>query len=117
MSAVQIQFDKPRSLKFDLAAIKDLEAAMNGQPLGTIVGQLSQLGITAITLALWAGLKAEDRALTPNLVLKMLQSYLDSGGKLSTLTNALSDAIESSGLFNVEDGLEGNEQATQAAVS
>jgi len=97
---IPVEFDKPRQLFFDLAAIRDLEAALGGQPLGTIVNQqLSNLGINATVNALWAGLKHEDRSLTPNLVTKRLETYLKNGGKLRTLADALSDALEESGIF------------------
>jgi hypothetical protein len=112
MSAVSVVFDKPRSLKFDLAAIKDLESAMNGQPLGAIVQQLGQFSVTALTLALWAGLKAEDRTLSPNLVTKMLQAYLDQGGELRVLMDAVSEGIQQSGLFS--EGQVGNGPTTAA---
>lgn len=107
---IPIDFDKPRHLKFDLPAIKDLEANMNGQPLGAIVGQLAQLGITAITMALWAGLKHEDRTLTPNLVTKMLERYLQEKKSLRALGRALNDAIEECGIFRNEDDDAGNGQ-------
>ena len=100
---VTIELDKVRHLHFDLRAIKDLEATMNGQPLGAIVGQLSQLGVTAITVALWAGLKHEDRGMTPNLATKLLESYLADKKSLRALGRALSDAIDECGIFNPED--------------
>lgn len=96
---ITIEFDKTRQLFFDLAAIRDLEAAMNGQPLGQIVQHLSNLGINATVLALWAGLKHEDRGVSPNLVTKRLETYLKNGGKLRVLCDAISDALEESGLF------------------
>ena len=43
---------------------------MGGEPLGVIVGRLANLGVNALVLALWAGLKHEDRALSPGLVTK-----------------------------------------------
>ena len=52
-----IEFDRPRLLKFDLAAIRDLERALDGKPLGAIVNDLQNLGINSLVMALWAGLK------------------------------------------------------------
>lgn len=96
---VSVEFDKPRQLQFDLAAIRDLEAQMNGEPLGVIVGRLSNLGINAMILTLWAGLKHEDRTLTPHLVTVRLQTYLKAGKSLRPLADAINDALEESGLF------------------
>lgn len=115
--SVPIVLDKPRELKFDLRAIKDLEANLNGQPLGLIVQHIAQLGITAMTMALWAGLKHEDRAMTPSLATKLLESYVQERKSLTKLGTALSDAIEESGLFRGEDeGQEGNGQTTTAST-
>lgn len=118
---MQIYFDKPRELRFDLRAIKDLEAAMGGIPLGDVVGQLSRVGVTAISAALWAGLKHEDKALTPNLITKMLQAYIDKKDKqknLRVLARALNQAIEETGLFRSDadddEESEGNAQAVPA---
>jgi hypothetical protein len=106
---VQIEFDRSRSLMFDLAAIRDLERQMDGQPLGNIVTQLGQLGVNALVVALWAGLKHEDRTLTPAGVTKRLETYLKNGGKLQPLATALNDALEECGLFAASD--EGNAPA------
>ena len=100
---VSVEFDKPRQLHYDLAAIRDLEQALGGQPLGTIIQSLSNLGVNAMVLALWAGLKHEDRAITPNLVTKRLESYLKNGGKLSVLADAISNALDECGLFTADD--------------
>lgn len=110
--SVSLNFDKPRELKFDLRAIKDLEANMGGMPLGTIVQQLSQVGVTAITMALWAGLKHEDKGLSPSLITKMLEEYIKKGKRLRILGRALNEAIDETGLFKTdaeeEEDAEGN---------
>lgn len=109
---VDIEFDKPRRLHFDLAAVRDLEASLNGKPLASIINDLSLLGVNAIVLSLWAGLKHEDRTLNPKLVEKMLQAYIQQKKSLRVLGRALNDAIEETGMFRNEDEevTEGNEQ-------
>lgn len=82
---------------------------MSGQPIGLIVQQLGQLGVTALTMALWAGLKHEDRALSPGLVTKMLQTYIEDRKSLRRLGRALNDAIDETGLFRADDGTEDGE--------
>ena len=99
---VHLDFDKPRLLCYDLAAIRDLENALNGQPLGVIVGQLANLGINALVISLWAGLKHEDRTITPHLVTKRLETYLKDGKPLRALADAINDGLEESGLFKVD---------------
>lgn len=108
--SVTIDFDKPRELKFDLAAVRDLEAAMGGKPLASIINDLAQLGVTALVLSLWAGLKHEDRALNPKLVERMLSTYIANKRSLRKLGQAVNDALDETGLFRNEDteDMEGN---------
>jgi hypothetical protein len=116
---IQIDFDKPRQLHFDLAAIRDLEAAMGGKPLASIVNDLASIGVNAIVLALWAGLKHEDRTLNPKLVERMLSTYIKNKKSLRVLARALNDGIEETGLFRNEDdepSAEGNEMPEGASV-
>jgi|SRR5215203_1153968 len=112
---VDVDFDRPRRLFFDLAAIRDLESAMGGQPLGTIVQHLANLGVNAFVYALWAGLKHDERSLTPNLVTKRMEKFLADGGKLSGLADAINDALEESGLFRgASDATDANPQTASA---
>ena len=96
---VTVEFDQQRQLFYDLAAIRDLEAAMGGEPLGVIVGRLANLGVNALVLSLWAGLKHHDRAITPNLVQRRLETYLQQGKPLRALADGINDALEECGLF------------------
>ena len=114
---VSIEFDRSRSLMFDLAAIRDLERAMDGQPLGAIVNQIAQLGVNALVVALWAGLKHEDKTLSPNGVTKRLETYLKAGGKLRPLADGLNDALEECGLFASGEVDEGNARTERPAGS
>ena len=110
---VTIEFDKPRQLVFDLAAIRDLERAMDGEPLGVLVQRLANLGVNALVMFLWAGMKHEDRALTPHLTQVRLETYLKSGGKIRALADGINDALEESGLFKTA----ADEQAAAANPS
>jgi hypothetical protein len=110
---VQIELDKTRHLKFDLQSVRDLEAMLDGKPLSNIIGDITRLGINAITVALYAGLKHEDRSLNINLVTKILDSHIKKAkgsgrNELRIISRALSDAIDETGLF--EDDTEGNAQ-------
>jgi hypothetical protein len=111
---VDVHFDKPRRLKFDLEAIERLEGALGGQPLGSIVNNLNQAGVTALKLALWAGLSHEDKSLTPNLIRRMLAQYLESHRNDPVeLLEAVNKAIIQCGLFGLNDDGEpvGNSRA------
>ncbi|HJT96609.1 MAG TPA: hypothetical protein VJ777_32435 [Mycobacterium sp.] len=113
---VRIEFDKPRTLHFDIESLSDLEAAMGGKPLLSILSDILRLGVTAITASLWAGLKHEDKGLNQKLVGRMLGTYLKNGGKMRPLANALDEALGETGLFDRED-TEGNAQPEPATVS
>ena len=112
---IPLEFDKPRNLKFDIRAIKDLEAQMSGLPLAVIIGQLASVGVTALTTALWAGLKHEDAGLTIRNVTSKLQDYVNSGKSLKPIARALNDAIQETGLLRSDDDEEpeGNERTTE----
>lgn len=112
--SVPIDFDKPRQLKFDLAAVRDLEAALGGKPLADVITDLSRLGVNALVLSLWAGLKHEDRTLNPRLVERMLSSYIAEKKSIRLLGRAVNDALEETGLFRNEDEPEGNSQPEPA---
>lgn len=113
---VQIELDKTRNLKFDLKALKDLEAAMGGKPIMAIIGDVMNIGVTAITTALWAGLKHEDPTLTIALTTKILQTYINDKKSMRALGRALGKSFEETGLLKSddEDEPEGNEQTAPA---
>lgn len=106
----QVVLDRPRNLRFDIAAVRDLEAALGGQPLGLIWQQLGNMGINALCLALWAGLKHEDRGLTQNLIVKIVEKYIANGGKLKPVISAVTEAFEASDVFKSLDEELGNAQ-------
>ena len=114
---IAIDFDKPRQLHFDLAAVRDLEATLGGKPLASIINDLSQLGVNALVMALWAGLKHEDRALNPKLVERMLSTYITNKKSLRILGRAVNDALEETGLFRNEDDEASEGNAPTATTS
>lgn len=108
--SVSIDFDKPRQLRYDLAAVRDLEANLGGKPLADVVNDLARMGVNTLVMALWAGLKHEDRGLNPKLVERMLTNYIQEKRSLRALGRAINDALDETGLFRNEDeeDLEGN---------
>lgn len=96
---VPVTIDKPRNLKFDLNTFCDLEQK-TGIPTGSLLKSVGDVSVTAIVYALWAGLKHEDLSLSPNLMMKMLETYIAEGKSIQELGAAISLAIMESGLFN-----------------
>jgi hypothetical protein len=101
--SIPIDFDKPRQLKFDLAAVRDMEAALGGKPLADIINDITRLGVNALVIALWAGLKHEARDLNPRLVERYLTTYIAEKKSLRKLGQAVNDALDETGLFRNED--------------
>lgn len=99
---IQIELDKTRNLKYGIAAVRDLEAALGGRPLGDVIHDLSRLGINALVVALLHGLKHEDSALSVNLIMKMLDRYLESGESLQPLYDAVSESLDKTGVFRTQ---------------
>ena len=112
---VDIELDKPRKLRYDLEVILDLESA-TGRSLGAITRELSTVSFTLTIACLIAGLKHEDKSLTPNLVRKILKEYLKQPKSpgLRPVLKAINDAIDKSGLLATgEEETEGNEQPAE----
>lgn len=112
----EIVLDKPRRLRFDIPAVRDLESAL-GQPLGLVWQQLGQMGINALIIALWAGLKHEDKALTQNLTAKLVERHIANGGRLKPIIAAVTEAFEASDVFRSMGDEEGNAQAEPATTT
>jgi hypothetical protein len=113
---VPIEFDKPRNLYYGLAEVRDLERVLDGKPVGSIITDLSLVGVNALVLALWAGLKHEDASLTTKLVERKLQTYIKDKKSLKVLGRAVRQAlVDETGLFQTEEEApEGNEQTAAA---
>lgn len=96
------EFEGGRRLRYDIAAIQDLENN-TGKPLASIIRDLQNVGIGTLITAIWVGLKHEEPSLNPNLVRKRLEKHIAAKKPLSPLFRAVSDAIEASGVFAGED--------------
>lgn len=114
---VDLELDKPRRLRFDLRAIRDLEQ-VTGKSVGAITNDLRQVSVTAIIACLWTGLKHEDSTLNQNLIVKLLEQYLeDPAHSIKTVLRAIDDALSGSGLLrNIGEDSEGNAQPEPATT-
>jgi hypothetical protein len=108
MRGIEILLDRPRHLIFDINAIAEFEErASKG------IGQMLQnQSIAAIRLALWVGLKTEDRTMTPERAGDVLQRYLDqyegAGEPLQYVVERINQALVRSGIIKKATP-EGNE--------
>lgn len=96
---IDVTFDKPRKLRFDVNALDDLERLLGGVALGEIFGLLARGSVHALKLAVWQGLRHEDRNLTADKAGKLIQEYFDKGGRMADLSDQVVDAIYASGIL------------------
>ena len=114
---VSIALDKKRELHFDIRACRELEAQL-GKPLGSVLQDITNFGVNAIVVALWAGLKHEDKALTLGLTEKLFSTYVKDKKSLRVLIRKVSDALDETGLFQKEeDTVEDDEGNVPAAAN
>ena len=99
---VSIALDKRRELKFDIRSCRELEAQL-GKPLGVVLQDITNFSVNAMVVALWAGLKHEDKALTIGLAEKMFSKYVSDKKSMRNLIKKLSDALDETGLFQKDD--------------
>jgi hypothetical protein len=100
--SVSLSLDKRRELKFDIRACRELEAQL-GKPLGAVLQDITSFGVNAMVVALWAGLKHEDKALTIGLTEKLFSKYVTDKKSMRVLIKKLSDALDETGLFQKEE--------------
>ncbi len=107
---------KPKRLRYDFNALADLEAKA-GAGIGALMSE-ERVGLNTMRLLIWAGLKHEDRTLTPEKVGDMLQTLMEGGMELSVPMAAVTKALQQSGIIakpgDDEEGNEGNAK-TEAA--
>lgn len=93
MSYIEIELDKPRRLRFDLAALRDLQRRLGNKTLLEIANRIREVDLDVIMQSYYMALRWEDKALTPAAVETVLQKRIDAGGSISELINPLSEAF------------------------
>lgn len=101
---VDLTLDKPRSLRYDLNALADVETLL-GKPFGVVVGEMRALGVVSLRALLWAGLRHEDRRLTVERAGALIQGYLEQDGNLlEQLYAKIDEALVKSKVFGTPEG-------------
>ena len=85
---VTIHLDKARNLRYGIKALALLEKALN-KPLAKI--NMDELTIEEIVTFLWAGLVHEDKELTPEELLDVLDK---NNVDLTYIANKITEALE-----------------------
>src|SRR5512139_1884184 len=104
MSYIEIDLDKPRKLRFDLASLRDLQRRLGNRTLLEIANRIREVDIDVIMQSYYLALRWEDKALTPGQVESILQKRIDAGGNITELINPLSEAfMTGAGLVKADD--------------
>lgn len=98
MRYIDVELDKPRTLRFDINGLDALERHLGGKPLVEILDLFQRASVTALKIALWQALRHEDKNLTLDKVGVLMQDFLDSGHELHELRDLLMDALYASGI-------------------
>lgn len=100
--AQTIELDRLREVCFDIKAVQDVEHHL-GKPLGLVLSDIQNFGVSTMITALWIGLQHEDKTITRSLTQKLFTAYVADKKNLRLLIRALSDAMEETGLFRTDD--------------
>lgn len=108
-------FDRMRYLKYTFTDYADLEIRSGKTPID-FVGNLMRLSAVDMRLALYIGLRHEDkRVVTLDWVSQQLQKYLEGGGALTRILTAIDEAFSVSGYFTTRE--EGSDTANPPIAS
>jgi hypothetical protein len=95
-------FDKLRHLKYGFQDFMDLETRSGMSPTDW-VGSLMKLSPNNLRLALWIGLRHEDRrVVTPDWVTQQLQKFMERDGAMTDILGCLDEALTASGYFKTK---------------
>ena len=101
MNYTIIDYDKVRQLKFTVKAFVDFESLSKKTVMSVLAG-LEEQSISFLDTVnlLWAGLKEEDKELTPSDIAEILEEVLSSEKKkMSDIWTDLLSALTQSGAF------------------
>jgi len=93
-----IQLDKSRNFKYGMKAISLIEKKLK-KPISKI--DMDNLTMEDIAMLMWAGLVHEDKDLTPEKVMDLVDEYSD----IQTTLNVMGKAFE--GAFGTKEDKEG----------
>lgn len=92
-------FDRPRTLRYDVNALADVEPLIGGSIFMVLSQESNVIRFSVLRALLWAGLKHEDAGLTLNQVGVLMQTAFLAGRDLTDVMKAVNDGILASGLF------------------
>jgi hypothetical protein len=89
---------KERTLRFKLSTGVRFEDATGM----TLTEALPKMGVGTLAVLLWLGLSKEDEKVTRSKVLDWMDEYVEQGGDVTDLWEAINDRLLLDGLFGKE---------------
>lgn len=103
MSGVLIKLDRERKLKYTINSLVDFEESVGMPVVQVATNPFLMMSFRMIRAFLWAGLKWEEHRLTREKVGALVQQYIDEGGELKALSEAIEEALLQSGVIRRQD--------------
>lgn len=101
---VEIVFDQPRRLFFNLKALRSLDRAMGEVGILKVLDLLRAANFTTLERVLWAGFLHDEPKLLIADVTKRLEAFVDAGGNASELFATAYRALDQSKVFGGREG-------------
>lgn len=103
-ATLDIMLDGPRTLQFGVAELVQLERTLGGLGMVEIEARLARVSFDALTQALAIGLAGQDPTMSAAKAQTLVEQYLDRGGELRDLINAVSRVLtEATGSLRKRD--------------
>lgn len=87
---IPYELDKMRNLRYNLRALSQIEETI-GIPLARL--DVNNVSIKHLSIMIWAGLNHEDKDLTPDIVMDLIDEYSDMNEANEVMIKALNEAF------------------------
>lgn len=84
-------------VRYTYNSLADLEEKA-GKGISKIF-EADSIGLGLVRILIWAGLKSEEHGLTVDRVGNMIESYIEAGGDLASLTSIFAEAMQESAVM------------------
>ena len=111
MSNISLKLDRQRTLTYRWSGLRTITQRLNNCTMIEFLNKLGQTQPDTLHAALFVGLTSDDEKLTGQRLDELIQGYIDGGGQLTTLVNAVLEAMQEDGLLYKEKKAEGSEPA------
>lgn len=86
-----IQLDKARNLRYGMVAMDQIEKRLKIKSIADL--DISAVSMEQMAIIVWAGLYREDKDLTPERVMELIDDYSDLGTVMEVITVAFTESF------------------------